>query len=246
MRIGINCYVLSDQIGGIKQYFFTLISYLSEHSDHKLIFFGFKHNVKLIEDSGIVCKEHSLILLNSQEDILDNLNTIDLYFCPFNSYWPRPVPVPSVFTLHDIQEKYYPEYFTVEDRFNREFHYPASLKNADHIITVSNFSKESIVKHYHVSPRKIAVVHNAIDPIYFGKIKAIKPQNISLPANYIFYPANTWLHKNHDTLLKALKHLKESYSRQIHCVFSGANPPNNYPLAEKVIEYQLQDHVTCL
>jgi glycosyltransferase involved in cell wall biosynthesis len=48
-----------------------------------------------------------------------------------------------------------------------EYH---GLKSADHIIAVSNYTKDTISKHYSISPTKISVVHNGIDTKDFEPI----------------------------------------------------------------------------
>jgi glycosyltransferase involved in cell wall biosynthesis len=38
------------------------------------------------------------------------------------------------------------------------------LEIADHIISVSEYTRDQIIRHYEIDPRKITVVHNGIDP----------------------------------------------------------------------------------
>lgn len=38
---------------------------------------------------------------------------------------------------------------------------------ADHIITVSDHTKRTVVEHYHILPDKITTLHNAVDPLQF-------------------------------------------------------------------------------
>ncbi|MEM2918803.1 MAG: glycosyltransferase family 4 protein [Candidatus Altiarchaeota archaeon] len=53
------------------------------------------------------------------------------------------------------------------------------MEEANYIITVSEYTKNMILKHYNVSPKKIRVVHNSIDP-EFREIK----ENFKLKEKY--------------------------------------------------------------
>lgn len=47
---------------------------------------------------------------------------------------------------------------------------------ADHIITVSNMTRDTVINKYHIDPRKVTTVHNAVTPLS-KEILAIKPNN---------------------------------------------------------------------
>ena len=82
-----------------------------------------------------------------QRQVLAHLDRIDVYFCPLTSLYPWPVPRPTVMTLVDIQAVFYPEFFTAADRYTRELHFPGSTRMADRVITISEFSRRSIIEH---------------------------------------------------------------------------------------------------
>jgi len=185
------------------------------------------------------------ILLKNQEEVIKHLGKIDLYFCPFGAIWPRPVPRPSVVTLVDIQEKYYPEFFTKQDLWSREYHFDGSTRAADQVITISEFSKNSIAYHHRISKHKIHVVYLAADECFHGSLGDEKV-DLELPEHFIFYPANRWPHKNHDNLLRALVILKKEYHLDIDCVLTGFDYENGYPLCKKIDEYGLNGQVKIL
>jgi len=158
MRIGVNCYQLLADIGGLKQYFLRLFRELLKNDEQNTyIFFYFSHNLDELSYLDDLDWQENAIELKDQQEVKEHLGKIDLYFCPFGALWPRPVPVPTVVTLVDIQEAFYPEYFTAQDLFNRHFHYTGSTKMADRVITISEFSRETIVKHLKISPHKIRI-----------------------------------------------------------------------------------------
>ena len=47
---------------------------------------------------------------------------------------------------------------------------------ADHIITVSNMTRDTVINKYHIDPRKVTTVHNAVTPLS-REILDIKPNN---------------------------------------------------------------------
>src|ERR1035438_8855142 len=95
--------------------------------------------------------KRNAILLRDQSQIAAHLSRLDVYFCPFSVLWPRPVPLASVVTLVDIQEVFYPQFFTRPAMFNREFHYASSTRAADRVITISQYSKATLVEHHRLS-----------------------------------------------------------------------------------------------
>ena len=209
MRIGVNCYLLQPHIGGLKQYFLTLFRELLDRDDeHEYVFFWYRHNAEELEQLGTDRWRRDAVLLEDQRQVLAHLDRIDLYFCPLPGLYPRPVPRPTVMTLVDIQEVFYPEFFTPADRYTRELHFPGSTHMADRVITISEFSRRAIIEHHRLSPERIAAVHLCADDRYARSAAVARSPTAPLPARFIFYPANLWKHKNHDVLLRALRLLR--------------------------------------
>jgi len=67
----------------------------------------------------------------------------------------------TVATIHDILYESHPELFTASEKFRSRTLIPWSARRADHIITVSRFSKNDIVNRYHIDPEKITVIDEA-------------------------------------------------------------------------------------
>jgi len=244
MRIGVNCFLLQKNIGGLRQYFLRLFrELLTNDMDNRYVFFYFKHNIGELEDLGTDKWKDGAILLNNQDEIGRHFNKIDLYFCPFGALWPRPVPKASVMTLVDIQERYFPEFFTSQDLWSRELHYMASTKAVDQVVTISKFSKNSIAKFHRISKDKIHVAYLTADEFFYSSDIKGKKDFIPLPERYIFYPANRWLHKNHNNLLKALSILKTEHNLTVDCVLTGFDYPTGYPLKKKIEAYGLTKQV---
>ncbi len=246
MRIGVNCFLLQAHIGGLKQYFLTLFRELLEHDDeNEYILFWYAHNADELAKLGTDRWKKNAILLQDQREVMSHLDQFDLYFCPFNVLYPRPLSRPTVMTLVDIQEVYYPEFFTPEDLYNRQLHYPVSTRMADRVITISEFSKQALVRHHRLPPDKVIVAHLSADERYYRSDQVARPPAQTLPQDFILYPANFWKHKNHDRLLQALCMLREERRLAVNAIFTGFDEPNGYLLRDKIKEYGL-DSQTCI
>ena len=68
--------------------------------------------------------------------------------------------------MHDIAYEHYPETVPRLVRIYYKYYFPRFAKRADGIATVSNFSKNDIVKQYHLNPTKIKVVYNGCNEAY--------------------------------------------------------------------------------
>jgi glycosyltransferase involved in cell wall biosynthesis len=243
MRIGVNCFLLQAHIGGLKQYFVNLFEWLLEYDrENTYVFFHFPHNVSELQKLRSDRWRENAVLLQGQEEIANHLKQLDLYFCPFSVLWPRPVPVPSVMTLVDIQEVFYPQFFTASDLFTRAYHYPASTRAADRVITISGYSKTTLVEHHRIPPGKVVVAYLCADPLYFESATQTAPDDPIPFSDFVFFPANRWYHKNHDVLLKALCILKDR-NKKVNSVFTGFDVDGGYPLMSKAVEYNIRDQV---
>src|SRR5206468_989231 len=127
-------------------------------------------------------------------------------------------------------EVFYPEFFTPADRYMRELHFPGSTRMADRVITISEFSRRTIVEHHRVSPARVAVVHLCADERYARSAEVARAPGPMLPARFVFYPANPWKHKNHDVLLRALRLLRDERGRRVDLVLTGFGQDGGSPV----------------
>lgn len=68
----------------------------------------------------------------------------------------------KVVTVHDVAFEAYPQTFSKSFLYVYRFMIPRIMKSAKHVITVSEFSKDEIVKYYGIDRDKISVVYNAV------------------------------------------------------------------------------------
>lgn len=128
----------------------------------------------------------------------------------------------SIITLHDILFLDYPEYFPQSYKLSKGFLFWLSAKRADVLLTVSEYSKKQIAKHYGIPLSRISVTPNAVSEEYYS-IDSSESKRYTLEqgvSKYILCLSRIESRKNHIALLKAFNELalwKQGY----HLVFIG-------------------------
>jgi glycosyltransferase involved in cell wall biosynthesis len=124
---------------------------------------------------------------------------------PFSTVVPDPAPGQAlVQTLHDVQHLDLPELFGRGDKLYRRFTYERDARRADVVITVSRFAKDRIVHHLGIDAAKVHVAHLGVDTERFRPTDAPRE-------DFLYYPARGWAHKNHRTLVEAVRLLRERH-----------------------------------
>lgn len=96
---------------------------------------------------------------------------VDLFHSPFN-FLPAPVPVPSVFTLHDIMWLINPAYCMGNPVFRAfmgamyRYLIPRSVAEADRLMTVSEHSRQEIEGAFPAKTGRVHVTTNGLDPFF--------------------------------------------------------------------------------
>lgn len=90
----------------------------------------------------------------------------DLFHSPF-FYSPRLKRTPVVLTVHDMRLIRYPGTYTFLRYQYLKRVVEKSVKRADRIIAVSQYTKDEVCEAYGISEDKISVVHEAVNPVHF-------------------------------------------------------------------------------
>jgi glycosyltransferase involved in cell wall biosynthesis len=150
---------------------------------------------------------------------------IDVWLSPLLILDPLTLDIPSLYCVPDLQHEYYPEFFSPDVMAWRNRYFSRSAETADGILTISNYSKRTIIEKYGVPDDKVYVTW--LDcPTYFTLEKAMEhevyvAEHYDLPEEFILFPANTWEHKNHLTLLKSLEYYTAAYGEAPVLVLTG-------------------------
>jgi len=116
--------------------------------------------------------------------------------------------IKTVVTMHDLVYKIYPQDYSRTDRwiFDAKFRY--ACQHADHIIAISESTKQDIVKYFDTDPDRISVVYQACHRAFYSPKLEIGFSTIArhfqLPEKYLLVVGSIFPRKNLSLLLKAL------------------------------------------
>jgi len=160
-------------------------------------------------------------LFGTKRLIEDNCDIYYAPHCVLNFY---DLKIPTIVSMHDIQQYHYPEFFGMAELRMRRLTYENSAKIATYIQASSTFIKNDLLSHFlFLDPDRIVVVPEGVDISQFrvrNKVDIRKKYKIL--NDYLFFPAQLWKHKNHITILKALKNI-ENDGFKIPLIMTGAN-----------------------
>ena len=116
--------------------------------------------------------------------------------------------VPSVVTMHDVIYRRLPYCYKKIDRALYDFKYGRSCRNADHIIAVSQRTKDDVVELYGVNPDKVSVIYQGCDPQFREKrsdeeIRELR-KRLNLPDRYLLQVGTIEKRKNLELTVRAL------------------------------------------
>jgi len=118
----------------------------------------------------------------------------------------------SIVTIHDLIYKFYKKDFSAIDRYIYHKKFTYSCKVADHIIAISESTKNDIVKHFGIDEKKISVVYQSCDQSFKKHIPkeeiADVKRKYNLPEQYLLFVGSVIYRKNVLAIVKALKEIK--------------------------------------
>jgi glycosyltransferase involved in cell wall biosynthesis len=150
--------------------------------------------------------------------------------------------------MHDIQHVHHPEFFSWPRRLSRRITYGLSARHANYLQASSNYIKEDLLNHFPwLSPEQVEVIPSGVLVERFATPGAADSlaERYRLPERFLFFPAQLWPHKNHITVLKALKQIETEHHVKIPLVLTGAR----YSGAAKTFDFisdQSMDYVQYL
>ncbi|MFH1478222.1 MAG: glycosyltransferase family 1 protein [Candidatus Omnitrophota bacterium] len=172
---------------------------------------------------------------------------IDIFLTP---YFKAPLfaPCKVVVVINDLIPIKFSGYRTLTSFFRRLYFKLLayiSIKRADRVVTISNYSKKDLIDTFHIKKDKIKVLALPVGEI-FKKLysipeDALKKYNIH--KKFIFYFGNFKPHKNVKTLLEAYKELPLE-TREEYSLVIGGKPDNYYKnIVRSINKLGLKDDV---
>jgi glycosyltransferase involved in cell wall biosynthesis len=130
---------------------------------------------------------------------------------------------PYVLTVHDLQYKTFPHYFSRTKRAYLDAMIPRSVRGAAAITVPSAYVRQTIVEAYGIDAERVHVVPHGFEPqlLQVKTNEAELRQRLGLGGGpVLFYPAMTAPHKNHRFLLQLMaEHWRDP---DLRLVFAGS------------------------
>jgi glycosyltransferase involved in cell wall biosynthesis len=138
---------------------------------------------------------------------------LDLWFCPLMYALPLEVEIPVVNTIPDLQHEHFPELFGERELAFRTLGYRYSCMRSATTIGISEFVAQDLMKRYRLE--RTVGIPLALDPSFVvgpDVTRRLVDQvrlKYRLDEPFIYYPANGWRHKDHETLVRAFRIVRE-------------------------------------
>lgn len=237
MRIGIDARMYSSQYTGIGRYTYELIQEISrmDTKNEYIIFLNPTQHKEFISPSSRVKKvsvaapHYSLAEQTTFADILFKHNIDLMHFTHFNApYFYRKS---FVVTIHDLTLSFYKG--NKRTSFIQRAAYNIVIKNvisrAQHIIAVSEHTKEDIRRLFFIPKEKITVIYEGIGN-EFRKIDNLQrldqtKKMYGLDKPFLLYTGVWRNHKNITSLIEAFSILLKQQNRNILLVITGKEDP---------------------
>ena len=233
MRVCINGIAENKGIRGPIRYIYELVDHINEGEFTIFLLAGEwqrdiyrelenKVNVIYVDiKTGKVAR--ALYLMFFVQKLLKKLE-IDVYHLPDTN--PLPVirkNIHIVSTIHDCAEYVVPNRFSFIQSLYRRLISRYQAKHSDLIITVSNSSKNDIVKYHGVAEEKVKVIYNGVSILKQGDRGEISSDGaaISKPQKYILYVGVIEKAKNVELLVKSYAELPEELRSEVALVLVG-------------------------
>ena len=196
----------------------------------------------------------SIYSISEQLSYKKIINENDVLHVPhYNA--PLLFPGKLIVTVHDICHYALKEFFPgIQKRIYASIFMKLILNKAEKIITVSEFTKKEIIKHFQVNSRKINVIYNGIDSHYYPRDKNKVNQIINqyeLEKNYLLYVGNIKAHKNISNLIFSYCIAKKKENKLPQLVICGEQD-EDYDVVSSVLmqdpnlELQINENVKFL
>lgn len=154
--------------------------------------------------------------------------------------------IPQCLVVHDLGFLHYPEGYKKTHLAYYKHYTPKFIRKAKAVATVSQFSKEDIVKQYNCPAEKVSVVYNGVKdifiPIAFAEQAATKEQ-FTGGTEYFLYAGSIHPRKNIINLLKAFSVFKRRMQSSFKLVLAGRLAWKNEEFVTLLKTYKYKEDV---
>lgn len=176
--------------------------------------------------------------------LLTSLPKPDIFYSP-GHYLPSFAPCPLVATIHDLGYLQFPNQFTSKDFYQLKNWTENSIRRSQHLVAVSQFTKDQINHIYQTSLSKISLAPNGVGDIPKSSIKLLSKFHI--PPKYFLCLGTLKPNKNIPFLIKSfalfLKSTIHNQRSNTSLVIAGKKGWLYQEIFETVIKEKLQGRV---
>ena len=247
MKIGIDIRNIGKKRTGDEVVFFNLVKNLAviDGENEYYLFTDIQEEAVLEEIKGrlkiLGKKNFSVISLKTGNKFIWNIWAlpkylrkfpVDIYQTQYIVPFFMPKKTKIITIIHDISFNFFPHLIKFTDLIFLKLLIPVSLKKADKIIAVSQFTKDEIIKYYRIKPEKIEWIHNAIGDEFLGREYSPKElketrKKYNLPEKFILYLGTMQPRKNLPFLIEAYARIKKRLGG-VKLVLVGSKNSNNF------------------
>lgn len=244
--------LLGEGIDGIGQYCQELLNQFSKNPQLPEILtysFGLSRsfcNAQLLPTyAGYLTK--SLLKLNTNSITNQYFKTVDLIHCT-DQLIPLVQDKPLVATVMDTIPLSHPQFIRAQSRFLKPFLWKKLTGRADHIITISEFSKGEIINLMRFPEEKITSIPLGVDGRYFERISAEQIQKtlteLKINRSFFLFIGSIQPRKNLARILAAHAALPKNLAIDFPLVIAGKLAWNDKKTAAAI--YQAISEKRCI
>lgn len=156
----------------------------------------------------------------------------DVFLSP-DGYLSLRSTIPQVPVIHDLNFEYFPEFFSWIEGKHFQFFFPRFARKARRVATVSQFSKDDLVRLYGIDKSFIDVVYAGVDPLYTQvdqhAVDEFKTTTTD-GQDYFVFVGGLYLRKNLSTIIRAFDEFKEHTGSPVKFVIVGKSYAETKPL----------------
>ncbi|MDP8254691.1 MAG: glycosyltransferase family 1 protein [Candidatus Alcyoniella australis] len=245
--VGVNLLMMiPDQGGGPEVYARRMVQGLADCPDLRLKLFVNLEAAQSFEPSERVeivvvefAPERFRTRLAAEQKKLPRLARkygVDVLFNPLGSA-PRRTRCPQVVTIHDLSHERFGERLGFWALRKRRRLIKRSLRGADRLIAVSEYTAEDLRRFCKVEPPPIEVIAHGVDTqlaqLEPGLLERVR-ERYSLPESFAFLPGRTLWHKNHVGAVRAIARLREDWDAELPLVLCGGEGEGHADMLEQI------------
>lgn len=176
-------------------------------------------------------------------------NPLDAYHTQYIVPFFVPKKTKIITIIHDISFNFFPQFIKFSDLLFLKTLLPISLKRADKIIGVSQFTRDEISRYYGISPQKIDFIYNAAGDNFrernFSEEELLSVRKkYNLPEKFFLYIGTHQPRKNLSLLIEGFAKIKDRLSG-VKLVLAGNKNARNFDrqIEETIKKLHIQEEV---